>query len=395
MSERLLIRIHPDGQLTWLNQDASGRALSAANAGAPAPTTIARARGIVVLVPAEAVVLFEADAVTQRRAQLVKAMPFALEDQLASPVEDLHFALAGRGSADRILVGVVARATLRGWIDALTQLGIRADAMVPESLALPVRDNATTLLIEPERALLRWGASRALACDTAALGQWLDIAAPPAADVHDFRQAPRLALPLATTSYRERLADPLAFLANHLDADPALNLLQGEFAPAHRHMPVQKLWRRAAALSAAALLLALAYAGTDYMRLAREADRLATAQRDALRTSAPELADIAGDPRSLMQSSLARMRGDSAGSGLLALLGRIGPVLAGTTRVQLRGLEYRNATLELGLLAPDVSALDLLREQLANLGGLKVEVTQANSGEKGVDGRLRVSGGKP
>jgi len=131
------------------------------------------------------------------------------------------------------------------------------------------------------------------------------------------------------------------------------------------------------------------------MRLAREADRLATAQRDALRTSAPELADIAGDPRSLMQSSLARMRGDSAGSGLLALLGRIGPVLAGTTRVQLRGLEYRNATLELGLLAPDVSALDLLREQLANLGGLKVEVTQANSGEKGVDGRLRVSGGKP
>ena len=143
MSERLLIRIHPDGQLTWLAQDASGRALSAANAGAPAPTTIARARGIVVLVPAEAVVLFEADAVTQRRAQLVKAMPFALEDQLASPVEDLHFALAGRGSADRILVGVVARATLRGWIDALTQLGIRADAMVPESLALPVRDNAT------------------------------------------------------------------------------------------------------------------------------------------------------------------------------------------------------------------------------------------------------------
>jgi general secretion pathway protein L len=395
MSDRLLIRLQADGQLTWLAQDAQGRALSGANAGAPAPATIARARRVIVLVPSEQVVLLETDAVSARRTQLAKAVPFALEDQLASPVEDLHFALPERVDAARFGVAVVARAALRGWIEMLAQLGVRADLIVPDSLAVPMASAGATVLIEPGRALLRWGQTQACCCDTAALGQWLGVIAPSTVQVHDFRQAPRIDLPVEVARYHERQTDPLALLAAQLAPEPAINLLQGEFAPSHRHLPADRLWRRAALLAAASVILALAYAGGDYLRLKRASDRLETAQRDALRASLPEFADLAGDPRQLMQSALTRMRGDGATGGLLPLLGRVGPVLAGTTRVSLKGMEYRNATLELGLRAPDVPALDLVREQLANLGGLKAEVTAATTGDQGVDGRLRISGGKP
>ena len=41
-------------------------------------------------------ILLETDAVSVRRTQLARAVPFALEDQLASPVEELHFALPER-----------------------------------------------------------------------------------------------------------------------------------------------------------------------------------------------------------------------------------------------------------------------------------------------------------
>ncbi len=54
----------------------------------------------------------------------------------------------------------------------------------------------------------------------------------------------------------------------------------------------------------------------------------------------------------LMESALARMRGGENGSGLLALLDRIGPILAGTTRVSLKSIEYRNATLEIACVRP-------------------------------------------
>ena len=395
MSDQLLIRLQADGQLAWLAQDAQGRALSGANIGAPAQATIAGARHVVVLVPSEQVVLLETDAVSARRAQLAKAVPFALEDQLASPVEELHFALAEHVAGARLGVAVVARAALRGWIETLAQLGIRADAVVPDSLALAPPGEGATVLIEPARALLRWGPAHGCVCETAALAQWLAVIAPATVQVHDFRQAPRLELPVEVARYHERQSDPLALFAAALAREPAINLLQGEFAPNHRHVPAQKLWRRAGLLAAAGVILALAYAAGDYLRLKRESDRLEQAQHDALRATLPELGDVAGDPRQLMQSALTRMRGDSATGGLLPLLGRIGPVLSATTRVSLKSMEYRNATLELGLRAPDVPTLDLVREQLANISGLKAEVTAATTSDKGVDGRLRISGDKP
>jgi len=393
MSDRLLIRLQPDGTMTWLAQDAGGRPLSGSNSAAPPAATIARARRIVVLLPSAQVTLFEADAVSPRRAQLVKAVPFALEDQLASPVEELHFALAERVSGGRVIVAVAARRAMRGWLDALAAAGVRADVMIPESLALAASETTTTVLIEAEHALLRGAGALAVGCDTAALPQWLGVAGAATIEVNDFRAAPRLVVPGEIASYRERLTDPLAFIAGQFAAEPAINLLQGEFAPSHRHAPAARLWRRAALLTAAAAGLAFLLAGADYLHLQRESDRLEATQRDVLRASLPDLAAVAGDPRSLMQSALARLRGDRSAGGLLEMLARIGPILASTTRVQLRSLEYRNATLELGLRAPDVPALDLVREQIASLG-LKAEVTAANSGDKGVDGRLRIAGGK-
>ena len=394
MSEQLLIRLHAEGDVTWLVQDAQGRPLSVANRGVPPPATSARARRIVALVPAEDVVLLETDAVTTRRAQLARAIPFALEDQLASPVEDLHFALPEQIAGKRVSVAVVARATMRRWLGALSDLGLRADALVPETLALPPRANGAVATLEPTRALLRSG-NCACACESDALPAWLALLAPAAIEVFDFRQAPRLALPNANLSYHERQPDALAFFAANLAAEPALNLLQGEFAPSHRHAPARRLWRRAASLAAAAIVLAFAYAFADYLRLARESERLEAAQHDVLRTSVPELASVAGDPRQLMQSALTRLHGDSGGNGLLALLARIGPAFAGTTRIALKAVEYRNATLELAMRAPDVPTLDLTREQLTNLSGLKAEVTAATTGDKGVDGRVRIGGVKP
>jgi general secretion pathway protein L len=165
MSDRLLIRLQADGQLTWLAQDAQGRALSGANAGVPTPATIASARHVIALVPSEQVVLLEADAA---RAGTSSPGPCRrAEDQLASPVEELHFALSERCCA-RLGVAVVARTVLRDWIQMLEQLGVRADAIVP-TLAVPVPSDAAAVLIEPTERCCA-GATLPGVCETAALG---------------------------------------------------------------------------------------------------------------------------------------------------------------------------------------------------------------------------------
>ena len=397
MPDRLLLRLTPDGGQTWLRQ--AGVRVSASVAGVPPADVIAGAGEIVALVPSEDVLLTETRLNARNRAQLLQALPYAVEDQLLSPVEDLHFA-ASRGDGDVIGVAVVAKRKMRAWLDRLGDIGIRPDAMVPEVLALPAGAGRATVLIEEDGAMVRIGAWSGFACSLRELPDWLVQAnatsALPSLEAVDFRAAPALALPVPVAAYAERQRDPLAFLAANLIATP-LNLLEGEFASGHRQARGVRWWRLAAMLAAAAVLLAIANLGVDVLRLSRASARMDTLAREAVRKAFPDIdaAQLARiSPEQLMRTRLERLRGGAEASGLLRVLHDIAPVLGSTTRIQTRGIEYRNGQLELALRAPDVGSLDSVRERLATVPGLKAEVTAANPGPDGVDGRIRIASGR-
>lgn len=394
MPHRLLIRLHADGRSTWLAQGADGRALAGATQGLPPAQALAQAAGVVVFVPASEVLLLETAAVAKNRAQLVKAVPYALEDQIAQPVEELHFALAPKVEDGRVGVAGVAHVRLKAWLATLAEAGVKPDAIVPEVLALPVGG----LLIEQDKAELRVAAWRAASIDVDFLIDWLEFAndgSLPELDVFDTRIAPPLALPVKPRAYHERQRDALALLASGMPGEPALNLLQGDYAPRHRSAPVARLWRLAAMLAGFALVLAFAQAAMERYALARQSDRLDAAMRGILLEHFPEMEKVAGEPAALMKSALARLGGGDASGGAIHALGRIAPIVGSTTRVTTRGFEFRNGVLELSLTTPDVPTLDTIRERLTTVPGLKVEVTAANPGANGVDGRLRITGATP
>ena len=401
MSDRLFVRLAPDGGLTWLRQGGAARA-AASNAGAPPAGVLAAVDEIVVLVPATDVVLTEATLSARNRAQLLQALPYAVEEQLLGPLDELHFA-ASRGNGGTLGVAVVAKATLRGWLASLAEAGIRPDVVLPESLALRVGVQQASLFIDGTRAVARLAPWSAFACNVSELPGWLALAAPRhPLDVHDFRAAPPLALPVHPASYHERQRDPLAFLASGLAAPP-LNLLDGEFAPLHRHARGRHWWRVAAGLAAAVVVLAFAGLGADVLRLSRESSRIDALAQDALRKAFPDIdaAQIARlGPEQLMRGRLERQHGGENASGLLHMLAQVAPILGDSKQIQPRGIEYRNGVLEIAVRAPDMSALDLVRERVTTIPGLKAELTAASPGADGIDGRVRIdsaraAGGKP
>ncbi|MGA8277754.1 MAG: type II secretion system protein GspL [Rhodanobacteraceae bacterium] len=399
MSDSLLIRLARDGALCWLRQGADGRARCATMAGAPPASVLASVQEIIVLVPADQVLLTSATLHARNRAQLHKAVPFAIEDQLLSPVEDLHFAMVA-GEGDEIGVAVVSRARLHAWLDRLAEAGIQPDRIVPESLALEWSDpDSAVALIEDHGAIVRLAPWSAFACSVDELPGWLttcNAQSLPALDVHDFRAAARLDLPVSIAAYRERQTEPLAFLARAA-SQSRMNLLDGEFAPHHRRQRGLRWWRIAALLAAAVVLLAGIELVVDMLHLSHESARLQSAMQTEVHKAFPDVgaAELARiDPEQLVRSRLDRLRGGTESSGLLRMLAAIAPVLGSTTRIQTRAIEYRNGILELGLRAPDVATLDSMRARFAALPGLKVEVTGASPGETGVDGRIRISRGK-
>ncbi len=403
MPDRLLLRLDSAGDPHWLRQGADGRDAAGSTRGWPPPAAIAGVAEIVVLVPTEDVLLTETRVAAKSRAQLMQALPFAVEDQLLAPVEDLHFA-ATESAGDTVGVAVVSRATLSAWLDRLGANGIRPDVLLPESLALPLAPDHATALVENDRAVVRLAPVSAFACAPAELGAWLQravgegVARP--LDVFDFRDGAttRLAIPSANEqggTYQDRQRDPLAFLARSL-RKPPLNLLQGTFAPQHRAARGARWWRLAAALAAAVLVLAVLDLGFEVLQLSRTSARLDAAAQEALRKAFPDVdgAELSrATPGEIARRRIERLRGGAESSGFLRVVAEIAPVLGSTTQIQTRGMEFRNGMLELGLRAPDVATLDAVRERLAAQPGLSVSVTAANPGNDGIDGRIRIGNG--
>jgi general secretion pathway protein L len=396
MPDRLLLRLASDGRLTWLCQSASARMPAASEAGEPPASVLADSGEIVVLVPAEDVLLTEVKLGARNRAQLLQALPFAVEEQLLGAIEEQHFA-AATGSGDTFGAAVVAKEKMRGWLARLADAGIQPDVLMPESLALSVPTSGTSAIVEDTRAVVRLSAWSAFACSLRELPSWLEQVNAEGAiaplTVHDFRAAPALALPVPVAAYRERQRDALSLLASGFTQAP-LNLLDGEFATAHRHARGARWWRVAAMLAAAVIVLAIANLGFDVWRLSRDSARMDTLAQDALRTAFPDIdtAQLARlSPADLMRGRLERLRGGAESTGLLKVLAQISPILGGTTRIQTRGMEYRNGVFELALRAPDVAMLDSVRERLMTVPGVQAVVTAANPTAEGVDGRIRIS----
>lgn len=392
MNPRLLIRLTATGDLHWL-----GLPEGASGTGAVPEMLRAPQREVVVLVPAEDVLLTTAELPRANPAKLARVLPFALEDQVLDPVEHLHFALGPRVDDGRHAVAVVARERLQAWLTRLHDAGIVADALLPDTLALPFAASTATILQEPERLLLRNGACSGFACAWGELDAWLT------ADnaLHGVRwyEAAASAASANLTSLlpggididKQPTAPVMTIFAQGLGGGkPALDLLQGEWAPRHRHAPQRRLWRIAAMLALAAIGLGLVAQVADLMQL-----RAANAQMESaigkLYADAFPQAPPTPDPVARMRSELQRLGAGTTETGLLSMLGKIAPILSShDSQMVTLGMEYRAGTLELAVRAINVAGLDRLRERLETIPGMRVEVTAATPGEAGVEGRLRI-----
>lgn len=394
MPDRLFIRLDADGRFTWLRQAGEARASASSQSGTPPAGVLGQAAEVIVLVPAEDVLLIEAKVGARNRAQLLQAIPFAVEESLLGAVEDQHFA-ASPSSGDAVGVAIVAKARLREWMEWLAAAGVRADVIVPESLGLPMSADAASALVDGPRVLARFAPWSAFACADLDFPTWLAQARAAGMqrtlDLHAVVGATLPALDDARIATHASEPDALAFLARHLGT-PSLNLLSGEFTSGHRQAGGTRWWRRAAALAAALIVLACIQRGADVAQLSKGVERVEADMAASLERTFPDLSAVERDraPETVMRTRLERLRGGSEAAGVLRMLGRIAPILGTTTRVQMRGLEYRADSLEISLRAPDVQTLDSIREQIAAVPGLSSELTATNPVENATDGRIRI-----
>ena len=361
---------------------------------------MARRARLHVWTPAGATLLTRVNLPTRRRAKILQALPYALEDQLLEDPAQLHFAWTAQADGS-LVVAVTARERVRAWLGGLTTVGLRPQALCPVTLAVPLADDGWSLAFADGHCWLRTGALTGFACP-------VSPATPPAllqAVVREARAAGRL--PPALTVYdapdgfdarawSAALGLPLLSAAAPLrEAPPAtlpmLNLLQGEFAPAIQVATFLRPLRLAAVVLAIAVIGGLTVDLWEWWWL----HRLHVSSRQEMTRlfleSFPDQKVVVDSALQMQRQieALQTRQGVPGARDFLPLLRRITPVLGANAGSGVRALTYADRELTVTVLVPDRPALDRLAADLGRVG-LSAEILAADSRAEGLQGQLRI-----
>ncbi|MGI8738582.1 MAG: type II secretion system protein GspL [Gammaproteobacteria bacterium] len=355
-------------------------------------------RRCVVLAPSENILLTTVNLKARNREQLVRAMPFALEEELAENVEQMHFAPGPRQVDGSYPVAVVARTDMDLWLAQLRRAGLIPQVLIPDVLAVPLHgEQRWSLLIEPDRALLRTGAFSGFTLEPDNLEVMLscmleEAATPPVAiDVYGIDgEADAAPLPrLPTVTYELRASTPSPGWAAGIDEKRTINVMQGQYRVKSDVVRLFKPWRAAAALAGVWVALQAVNTTLDYRRLAKQDVSLQVDIAQVYRETFPGTTRIV-NARVQMEQELQALRQASetdTQAGFMPLLNAGGRALTDAADVSIVNLDYLDEALNVSLSARELQSLEAIKQNIEEQG-LAARIESAETRGNAVNGRL-------
>lgn len=340
---------------------------------------------VIVMVPAEEVVLTSASLPKMSRSQLVKALPFALEDQVIDDVEVLHFVPADNQPDENLPVAIVAKHKMQEWLGLLQTWNVQADIIMPAIFGVPVEENTWVIVLQ-DMAMVRMNAYLGFASDMNNLNELLNIA------IHSAKQAPakihiknysthavatelKVAIPIQEDLYNiKQLQIDLAVNALQF---PYINLMQGIYKSKKSRFPeMRKIWNAAMILGMVWLSLLFLYPAVSYFILNQRVSNIDTQISEIYKRNFPQSNSIVA-PKLRMQEKLQTFMGQTGESKSLILIGTLGKGMHAANGITIKRLDFQQNRMTLELTAVSSQAFSTLTDFLTH-HGLNVKQDSAN-----------------
>lgn len=423
MPELLVVRLHPVSaasqgaaqaspqgaapQAEWLIVDANGTRKGNVSWGSLSDAAAqADGRKTVVLVPGTDVLLAEPLLPLKSGAKLAQVVPFALEEQLAADVEDLHFAVGKRDSRPGTPVAAVARARMEEWVATLQAAGFPTDALYAETSVLPTVTGAITVLIDGKRVYVRRENQPGTVIEVDPLIEALQLALGSGDESRehvtifvsedDYEREREMLEELRefTASLQLKLLPdgPLPLLAANIPASMksgAVNLLQGPYAIKTKLHVSFAPWRYAAVLAGVLVAAHVGVKTWQYVHYKKVESQLDAQIAETFQQSLPGAP--VPDPlqaRRQVEQVLGQLRGTGPTSGMLTTLALLGEAMTQAPNTDIEALSYRDNVTDLRVLTPSVDMLERIR-QVAGERGVTAEIQSTNPRDSKVEGRLQ------
>ncbi|WP_265461994.1 GspL family type II secretion system protein ExeL [Aeromonas salmonicida] len=391
MSESLVIRLGTNAQqpVEWLVWSAKEEEIIASGTLASAHALgelreRAGGRPVVTLVPGSDLIFRRVSLPGKYSRQAAAALPYLLEEQIASDVDELHLVVLAHEGHDVDLMAV-DKEKMQTWLGWLEAAGLKSQQLLPDVLALPQAADGWSALQLGKEWLLRQGPCQGIVADEPLLAMLLAVEAEPVT-IHSHTPVP----PIPTANWQA--ADPE--LPMLLLAKGALNcqanLLQGPYRPQTEYSRYWLQWRKVAVVAGLLLLVALTQRGVHLYQLAEQDKVLKAEIRQVYTRIFPGETRIV-NVRSQMAQHL-KLLGQTPQDGVLLLLTELAPTFAEVPGLKPQVLRFDAARGELRLqvTAPGFTEIERFRE----LAGKRFEVQQGEvrSTEGKVEGALVLKG---
>ncbi len=398
-----------DESVSWIAVDDRGVRREAPGSGTleDAARQI-RERPVIVLVPGLDVVSLNAE-IPARGARLLAALPYALEDQLADDVEELHFAAGVRRDDGTTPVDVVATEKITGWLQRLEAAGIAPARVVAENHGLAFTPNTLSMLVSGDDVMFNDGDKTEFMVPDLRPGEALAATGIIGSDEEEDASKHLLVYcdePVADAYEKDwallrhelesvdvhRLSDGvLPRLAVTVASGAGINLLQGKFGERTDFHAAFRPWRFAAMFLLGLLVLGVGGKAADYYRLSVEEAELKEQFADVYQQLRPGASRDIIDPVRIVQSfDNGRPVAAEGPQVFLPSLEQFALALQQTDSVDVEGITYRAGVVDVRLTAPDVPTLDRIVQAVSASGQFTASLQSADSVGDRVNSRIQI-----
>jgi general secretion pathway protein L len=347
----------------------------------------------IVVLPAEAFSCLQVTIPTRNTANLMKALPFALEEQLLDKPEQLHFTPDAPDANGMRCVYVTRHEQMQAWMDILTEAEVTPTRMVPE-LALfrdPEKKDVTDVWLLPEKAIINNGADSA-AVRFSNLGTVLNaLELRETITITGFPGTPDAVFRGIRAQKRDEQF--LDYLANHPRLNQAINCAHGRYQLAESRSDYTRSLFIIAGLVLVWLGVKIFGAWWEHHRLSNELSTFQAQISDSYKKANPKSRVNGVAPQKVaMQQKLKTLQGgDSHSSGRIAMLADVGNMVLAQRDISVQRVAIDKTKVKLYLNSKNLAALEAATNTVRKRYP-QAELLSASGSEGDFSGVLSVGG---
>jgi general secretion pathway protein L len=394
--EQLLVRLganHAD-PISWLVYSQTENEIIASGElpDADALSTLkerAGHRAVIALAPSSDILLKWVTLPPRAGRKILSAIPFMLEDELATDISQQFFAI-GPKKGDEQAVAIVSHEKMQQWQQWLSEAGLFCDTIIPDVLAVPVTEQGWSVLTLGEQLLVRQDTFKGVQGEQTWLLPTLAHFTAQQESVVTITNYAGIDLAILPNIQEAQapLELPMQVLAKEA-MQSQFNLCQGEYKIKRKRSGALSQWRAAAVLAVLVLCTSLIDKSVTLYQLSAQNDALSADIDKTVKAGFPNIGTYR-NVKLKLQSELAKLEQGGGNASMLVMLDQLAPAFS-STGVKPQTLRFDASRTEIRIQAQgkNFEALEQFKRTAEN-AGFVVEQGAINNRDNGVVGTVSI-----